>query len=299
MNFCAVSDCSNRADKNKEKSFYRLPAIITHQGAETETLSTRRRREWLAAIRRKDIKKQNYQYTRVCSDHFITGSPSSLYDSTNPDWVPSLNLGHTNGTCTDESACVCTSVDTTLQRYARVQERASKRRKLDDIDAARNEGDSCVEPESTLHCEKEIQTDLRLSDLVSCEMELNLLKNKVNASTLTFESFQEDDARILYYTGLPNWEVFSVVFEFVRLDLPFKSSLSQFQQLLMTLMRLKHNFPLQDLGYRFSVHMSTISRVFNHVIDVLYIKLKPLIIWPERDVLLATMPVNTVQVALS
>ena len=110
VNFCAIIGCSNRTDNHKERSFYHLPAIITHQGAETETLST------------------------LCSDHFITGSPSSLYDITNPDWVPSVNLGHTNSTNTDESACTCTSVDTTLQQYARIQETASKR-KLDDVDA--------------------------------------------------------------------------------------------------------------------------------------------------------------------
>lgn len=49
---------------------------------------------------------------------------------------------------------------------------------------------------------------------------------------------------------------------------------------------------LQDLGYRFGTHKSTISRVFSHVIEVMYVKMKPLIIWPEHDVLLETMPMD-------
>ena len=32
--------------------------------------------------------------TRVCPDHFITGSPSDLYDQYSSDWAPNLNLGH-------------------------------------------------------------------------------------------------------------------------------------------------------------------------------------------------------------
>ena len=122
------------------------------------------------------------------------------------------------------------------------------------------------------------------------EMELSLSRSQLDATTLTFESLQGNDVKILYYTGIPNWEIFLVVFGYVRSDLSEKCRLSQFQQLLMTLMRLRHNFPLQDLGYHLSVHMSTISRVVNHVIDVLYVKLKPLILWPECDVLLRTMP---------
>jgi hypothetical protein len=43
-------------------------------------------------------------------------------------------------------------------------------------------------------------------------------------------------------------------------------------------MRLRLNHGGVDLGYRFNVHASTISRTFEFVIGVLYAKLKPLII---------------------
>ena len=94
VNFCAVIGCGKRADRDKGTSFYRLPSIITHQGEQTRQLSERRRREWLSAIRRQDIRPENYEHTRVCSEHFISGKPSSLYQTTHPDWVPTKRLGH-------------------------------------------------------------------------------------------------------------------------------------------------------------------------------------------------------------
>ncbi len=92
MVLCAMIGCSNRTERDKGKRFFRLPAVISHQGDQTHELSTRRQREWMATIKRKDLNLEKLQYIRVCSDHFVHGSPAKLYDSTNPDWVPlSLN----------------------------------------------------------------------------------------------------------------------------------------------------------------------------------------------------------------
>ena len=38
---------------------------------------------------------ENSDY-RVCSDHFVDGEPAKLYDFTNPNWLPTLNLGIRN-----------------------------------------------------------------------------------------------------------------------------------------------------------------------------------------------------------
>ena len=51
-------------------------------------------------------------------DHFLSGKPSPLYDTTNPDWVPSSKLGHNN----------CSSSDTS--EHDRASARAVKRRKV-------------------------------------------------------------------------------------------------------------------------------------------------------------------------
>ena len=67
--------------------------------------------------------------------------------------------------------------------------------------------------------------------------------------------------------------------------------LSKFQQLLLVLMRLQLNLPLQDFAYRFNIHVFTASRVFIHVINVMDTRLVPsLIFWPERKQLRLTLP---------
>uniref|UniRef100_T1IH87 THAP-type domain-containing protein n=1 Tax=Strigamia maritima TaxID=126957 RepID=T1IH87_STRMM len=90
MSFCCILDCSNRKTRELTKSFYRLPAIITKQGAEIEKISRRRRQQWISNISRDDLKC--ISSWRVCSDHFVSGKPST--DEENVDWVPSINLGH-------------------------------------------------------------------------------------------------------------------------------------------------------------------------------------------------------------
>ena len=42
VNFCAIYGCSNRSNRETNKSFYRLPAVIRNQGERTEELSLRR-----------------------------------------------------------------------------------------------------------------------------------------------------------------------------------------------------------------------------------------------------------------
>ncbi|XP_076368692.1 uncharacterized protein LOC143256005 [Tachypleus tridentatus] len=67
-------------------------------------------------------------------------------------------------------------------------------------------------------------------------------------------------------------------------------SLSVFQQILITLFRLRFNMNMQYLGFLYGVHSATISRLFQTVIDVMYARLVPAIIfWPDGD-LRKTLP---------
>jgi hypothetical protein len=55
-------------------------------------------------------------------------------------------------------------------------------------------------------------------------------------------------------------------------------------------MKLRLNLFDEDVAFCFGVHRATVSRNFDHVLDILYVKTKHLIHWPDRDVLYATMP---------
>ena len=64
-------------------------------------------------------------------------------------------------------------------------------------------------------------------------------------------------------------------------------TLSKFRKLLLVLIRLRFNLPLQYLAYRFNIHAA--SRAFINVINVMDTRLVPsLIVWPEREQLRLT-----------
>ena len=67
-------------------------------------------------------------------------------------------------------------------------------------------------------------------------------------------------------------------------------TLTKFQQLLLTLKRLRLNLLVQDLAYRFSIHASTVSRTFHACIQTLYSSMDFLVHWPDQENLLLTMP---------
>ena len=57
---------------------------------------------------------------RICERHFILGSPAKLYDRTNPDWLPPLNLGY-------EASESSSNTENRVARYERAQERELRR----------------------------------------------------------------------------------------------------------------------------------------------------------------------------
>ena len=56
-----ISNCSNRADREKDKSNYRFPSIVKNNGKEGLKLSNMRREKWLAQIFRKDLTERKLQ----------------------------------------------------------------------------------------------------------------------------------------------------------------------------------------------------------------------------------------------
>ena len=307
MVICAVFGCGNRSGRDKGIKFFRLPSVLTNQGRETECLSEKRRDTWLVRINRKDILLEQYYNTRVCSNHFVSGAPSKLYDNNNPDWAPSLKLGY--------ESIDKTCIESRTERY----ERGMKRRRMMLQEYAENE---CTQPTLDMNDNGEpedsvqngnsitIQTDLSYvtidEEMIKLRYEIDelrkeneKLKQSIRDSTSLLEErtvnegyFEDNDKKVLYYTGLGTWALLMTLFMYVKphLQNSGKFSLSPFQQLIVTLMRLRLNLPIQDLGYRFQVHTSTVSRIFSRVVDVLFVKLKPLIRWPDRDALSMTMP---------
>lgn len=102
------------------------------------------------------------------------------------------------------------------------------------------------------------------------------------------ELFENNQDVLQFYTALPNWIIFKADFDLVSPSLPTSpnSKLSTFQILFMF---LRLNLFDEDIGYRFSVHRTTVSRNFHKVLDV---KLSHLIKWPDRETLRETLPTS-------
>ena len=75
--FCAVFDCSNRADREKNKSNYRFPSIVKNNGKEDLTFSKVRRKKSLVQIFRKDLTERNLENTKM--KIMLSASPSLFF----------------------------------------------------------------------------------------------------------------------------------------------------------------------------------------------------------------------------
>ena len=96
MVLCVVIGCTKRSGRDKDVSFYRIPKVVTHRGKQEHELTKKRRAGFLAAISRDCFQGSSVlENDRICSRHFISGKPAYLFDETNPDWLPTLHLGHT------------------------------------------------------------------------------------------------------------------------------------------------------------------------------------------------------------
>ena len=76
---CAVFNCSNRADREKDMSNYRFPSIVKNNGKEALKLSKVRRRKWLAQTFRKVLTERNLERTRSRIKRMLSASPQSVF----------------------------------------------------------------------------------------------------------------------------------------------------------------------------------------------------------------------------
>ena len=94
------------------------------------------------------------------------------------------------------------------------------------------------------------------------EKEVEVAQVKVNHVPYDEDDFRDNDDKVRFFTGLTNWDILSKLFEFVRPYLVGCSSLTPFQQLMITLMQLRLGSSGVELGYHFNIHPSTFSQIF-------------------------------------
>ena len=90
--------------------------------------------------------------------------------------------------------------------------------------------------------------------------------------------------------GIHEWCVFQALLNFVMPALPNGKKLSKFKMVMMFLMKIRLSLYDEDLAYRFGVHVSSVSRTFHRVLDVMFVYTSSLIKWPDRETLQQTLP---------
>ncbi|XP_072146248.1 uncharacterized protein [Dermacentor andersoni] len=124
--------------------------------------------------------------------------------------------------------------------------------------------------------------------------ELRDAKQELSMHVLSEDILKTREDMVQFYTGLPNFALLFVLFNLLKEGATHTSrnSLTAFQEMVIFLMRLRLNTPLQDLAYRFHVSQSTVSRNVNKWLDVAYVRLSRAVQWPDRETLRATMPMT-------
>ncbi|XP_038136395.1 uncharacterized protein LOC119780432 [Cyprinodon tularosa] len=200
-------------------------------GPQTEDFTKRRRAAWVAAVRRKDITFHKISpHARVCSRHFQKGQPAYEMMKTDPDWAPSLHLGHTDIRPTDterslrrgyreqlkKNALQATETglhraDEILEQQDEVTHEATEnpnQQQTDTQKAAENVGRPNTK-DDTEGGRQEGQTECNLCVLRCAEMnhlleENRELRRELDELRISDCFFGDTNEKVQYYTGLPN-----------------------------------------------------------------------------------------------
>ena len=300
---CSAVGCTKMSGKcERGISFYRFPA------------DPEKRAKWVAAVRRENWEPKKSSW--ICSAHFVSGKKSE--DALSPDYVPSV------------FSFVPSPVKRKQKILFESYERRSKRRcrsrllPLSSEPATRTDPMPPAEGGLSATASNDRVPDVEngsdfippddpasavvdgageKSDVVNLQCHNTLLQEQVSKlqaenqflcsnDVLSEESFINDDEKVKLYTGLPSYARLRATLDFVTAGLSGKQQgkLSQFSRFLLVLMKLRLNLLDADLARRFGVSPSTVSKIFTKWIHILYIRLQPLIRWPERDEMLLAVP---------
>ena len=86
------------------------------------------------------------------------------------------------------------------------------------------------------------------------------LKRKVEKLKFGTISYFDRDDKVKCYTGLPNLKILLLLHEFCTssTDANRQSTLTSFQEMVLTLLKLRQNSTVIDIGFRFGVSASTV-----------------------------------------
>ena len=124
--------------------------------------------------------------------------------------------------------------------------------------------------------------------------EIQSLKRELNSLQYDEAKFSNDDHnnRVSYYTGLACFNTLITLFNLVKSEIKGGNKLPSFEKFILCLMRLRLGVSVIDLADRFQISKTTAADTFLEILNIFFIKLTPLVIWPERPELQMSMPMS-------
>ena len=283
VHFCCVPGCSNRSSRERHLSYFALPLK-----------NKKLLRIWIHKIGRKKLPIN--KSTRICSEHFLNATGRRL----RPDEYPSLKL-----------PVLRTTISIT-------QRKPPKERHSTDLSVITSDEAEELTCDVAVNTEPDWNTEIsELKKKINVIEEEKMVLQKKQAELLEQYCFRlnsicNDDNKILFYTGFPDYKTFMACFNFLgpavnnltywdsgkQSDTPSRSlcktgrsrALTPLEEFFLVLVRLRLGLLEKDLAYRFNVSASTISRIWKTWIAFLYLQFKEIPMWPSREMVNAYMP---------
>jgi len=168
---------------------------------------------------------------------------------------------------------------------AKVKELYEKNADLEAANAKLKE--TILRYESQLHGEPYVEKassdfDASHQQTAATDTEIKEMQKKIStleSRCLTMESLKDNDKQVKFYTGLPNYDTLKIVFELASKCLPSTTEhghrkLTNSDEFLLTMIKLRLNLRNADLGFRFGVAESTMSNIIHKWLNIFYVALK-------------------------
>lgn len=143
------------------------------------------------------------------------------------------------------------------------------------------------------------QTDLDGVGFAAMEDQLRRQNERIRALevriahlSLQEEAFSNEDKKVRHYTGLQSYNLLLLLLMHLNgaLSAIKVGHLSNFQKLILVLMKLKMNTSFQGLSYRFEVKLNLASECFKKVVILMNYAFGAIVHWPDRESLRTIMP---------
>ena len=129
-------------------------------------------------------------------------------------------------------------------------------------------------------------------EAVQLRMDRDKLQQHFKAVKFGAGVIEDNDDNTAFYTGLSSYLVFSTLFSLLYRPTSHSRGckMTPMDELFIVLVKLRLNLLNLDIAYRMGCSESTVSRIFHKWLNILYVNLRTLIAWPEREAIRANLP---------